>query len=159
MSTAFSIIITSFNHRDYFERLKKMLTAQTFRDFEVIIVDNSSVDGSKELLQDFYLKGIEIQKVFNDSNLGICKAFNKGAKLSSGKYLIDLSPDDVFTLDKLARNFEILESQNAELLFSDCSIINEKEGTMELHSDNYPFNYDGKGNYFCQVFAYQVHLI
>ena len=151
MSYAFSIIITFYNHKNYLGQLKQMLEKQEFKDFEVIIIDNNSTDGSKELLQNFNLGNIPTKIVFNPENLGICKAFNLGVKMSCGEYLIDLAPDDEFLAHKLSVNYKVLKTQRADLLFSDCELIHTNGSTLGLHSKLYPFNYTGPGNYFCDL--------
>jgi glycosyltransferase involved in cell wall biosynthesis len=126
-----------------------MLENQHFTDFELIFVDNGSQDGSTDYLRQLERTGYSAQFVFNLSNLGICKAFNIGVQKASGIYLIDLAADDVFLPTKLASNFELLEQTQANLLFSDCYV-----GQFEQqHSSLYPFNYQGKGNYFEAILA------
>jgi glycosyltransferase involved in cell wall biosynthesis len=151
MSLGFSIIVTFYNHKNYLEQLKTMLQNQEYKNFEVIIVDNNSSDGSVESLKEFDLADIPTLLIFNKENLGICKAFNQGAKIAKGKYLIDLSPDDEFLPNKLKLNFELLESENAELLFSDCELVNQSGGIIGRHSKIYPFKYKGKNNYFAYL--------
>lgn len=151
MSFGFSIIITFYKHKNYLEQLKTMLQNQEYKNFEVILIDNNSNDGSIDLLKNLNLVDIPTQIIFNKENLGICRAFNQGAKIASGKYLIDLSPDDEFLPNKLKANFELLESENAELLFSDCELLNQKGYLIGLHSKMYPFEYLGKGNYFSYI--------
>lgn len=148
MSCAFSIIVTNYNHLDFLPEMIAMLDVQTFKDFELIIVDNNSSDGSKEWITQN--KQSFSHAILNDSNLGLCKAFNQAVALSKGKYLIDLAPDDLFIPDKLEQNFKLLESEKAHLLFSDC-LIKEIEGKEYLHSVKYFFDYKGKGNYFADI--------
>ncbi len=144
----FSIIITAYNHGKFIEQVKKSLDSQIFRNFEIIVIDNFSTDGSAESWNTFSLKDIKTTIFLNKQNVGICKAFNQGAKMATGKYLIDLAPDDEFREDKLQKNFELLEKTNSELLFSDCELIDTQGKTIGLHSKLYPFDYQGKGNYF-----------
>ena len=128
-----------------------MLEQQEMLDFELIIIDNGSKDGSVKWLDSFTSDKFSFQVVLNKENVGLCKAFNQGVELGSGKYVIDLSPDDYFTSHKLKRNMELLEKERAHVLFSNCEIITESSSI--LHSEHYPFNYEGKGIYFTQVVA------
>jgi len=148
---SFSIISTCYNHRQYLPGLITMLKAQTLKDFELILVDNDSTDGSREWIEKLEEKDFKIQKILNNQNLGICKAFNLGFKNSTGKYLIDLAPDDEFLPQKLKQNLEWLEFNKAHLLFSDCESITENGVHDFYYSKQYPFHYRGKSNYFDQI--------
>ena len=75
-----------------------MLENQSLQDFEIIWIDNNSQDGSVKWLNEN--KNLFSSLILNKENEGLCKAFNKGVALSKGKYLIDLSPDDVFVPQK-----------------------------------------------------------
>lgn len=131
----------------------EMLEQQTFHDFELILIDNNSGDGTRVFLQNMKATSYPVQIVLNDQNLGICKAFNQGVKLSRGKYLIDLSPDDVFLPDKLQANFDLLEAQKAHLLFSGCEVIDTAGRYLFNYQDRYEFKDDGKRNYFTSLLA------
>lgn len=148
MSCAFSIIITSYNHLSFLPQTIKMLENQSLQDFEIIWIDNNSQDGSVKWLNEN--KNLFSSLILNKENEGLCKAFNKGVALSKGKYLIDLSPDDVFVPQKLQQNFDLLENQKAHLLFSDC-IIKNTNGEGYLHSERYFFDYRGKANHFIDI--------
>lgn len=147
MSLAVSIIVTTYNQRRFLEPMIEMLNNQTFKDFEIIVVDNNSNDGTREWLisnkQEFS------HLILNDQNLGLCKSFNQGVSVSTGMYLIDLSPDDLFTSNKLEQNVKLLKKENAHLLFSDCLL--SQHGSTCLHSEQYRFNYEGKGNYYLDI--------
>jgi glycosyltransferase involved in cell wall biosynthesis len=151
MLASFSIIITVYNHKNYIEQLREMLEKQTCRDFELIIIDNNSTDDSSPFWENFTVSGIKAQYIYNETNLGICKAFNQGVQLSQGKYLIDLSPDDEFLPNKLERNLVTLEANNVNLLFSDCELITENRENLGKYSDLHPFYYKGVGNYFSHI--------
>lgn len=148
MSCTFSVIITCYNHVAFLPSMKKMLEEQIFQDFEVIIIDNNSEDGSVQWISEN--KNSFSHVVINNKNEGLCKAFNKGVSLSKGKYLIDLSPDDVFMANKLQRNYDLLSE--GHLLFSDCE-VSTVGGSKYIHSEKYQFNYKGLGNYFIDILS------
>lgn len=153
MNYSFSIIATSYNQFPFLAGMLQMLHRQTFRDFELILIDNNSQDGSRDFLANIKETSYPIQVVLNDQNRGICSAFNQGVKLSKGKYLIDLSPDDVFLPQKLQANFDLLEAQKADLLFSDCQVIDLKGCHLFNYQNKYKFNYQGKANYFTDLLS------
>lgn len=90
-----SIIIPIYNKKKYTQKcLESIFSVGAKSDFEIIVVDNASIDGSRE-----YLKGLGDKLVYinNDKNLGFAKACNQGAKMAKGEYLVFLNNDTVVT--------------------------------------------------------------
>lgn len=85
-----SVIIPNWNGSKLLEDCLKSLGRQTFKDFEIILVDNGSTDDSLEYVKDNYpeVKIIPLQK-----NFGFAKAINEGVKTSSAKYVLFLNND------------------------------------------------------------------
>lgn len=88
-----SIIIVSFNACQYLEDCLEAILANKYPNYEVIIVDNGSRDGTKKLLEKKYKKEKNIKSVFLKENKGPAYARNIGAKLAKGKYLALLDND------------------------------------------------------------------
>jgi GT2 family glycosyltransferase len=87
-----SIIVVNFNGRHFLTDLLTSLHAQTYSDFEVIIVDNASVDGSAEYLREHHgwVRLLELR-----TNVGFAEGNNVGARVAKGQYLALLNPDTV----------------------------------------------------------------
>ncbi|MBC8262930.1 MAG: glycosyltransferase family 2 protein [Anaerolineales bacterium] len=88
-SCAVSIIIVNYNAGNLLSRCMQSIEAQTFRDYEVIIVDNASTDGSLDYAEAF--PGIRIVK--NERNVGFAVAQNQGMRLAQGQYIMPLNFD------------------------------------------------------------------
>jgi len=89
-----SIIIVNYNGAPFLSRLFSSLRVQTFKDFEVIFVDNASIDNSLEITKSFARKGeLSIKIVKLPINCGFCKGNNVGFKYSKGKYIALLNND------------------------------------------------------------------
>lgn len=84
-----SIIIRVKNEKENLQKLFGFLKNQTYQDFEVVIIDNHSTDGSDKIAFDFFPK--ERVRVVSISNFSYPKACNLGAEKSKGKYLVYLS--------------------------------------------------------------------
>lgn len=93
-----SIIIVSYNTKDItrscLDSLRKWLVGD---NWEIIVVDNGSTDGSVEMLKEFP----DITRIFNKNNLGFAKANNKGIKIAKGKYILLLNSDTEIREDSL----------------------------------------------------------
>lgn len=104
-----SIIIPVFNKVEYTEKCLSALAENTSEElYEVIIVDNSSTDGTKDFLK--YLNGY-VKVISNTNNVGFAKSCNQGAKIADGKYLLFLNNDTVPQKDWLGSMVETAERE------------------------------------------------
>lgn len=104
----FSIVIGTWNSAAHLPRCLECLRAQTIQDFEIIIVDNGSTDGTLELLQTGQ-SSLPLRVERLPSNLGFATANNIGARLARGKWLVLLNADafpEPDWLEKLLRAAE-----------------------------------------------------
>ena len=90
-SVFFSVIILNWNGRPLLEECLDSVLTQTFRDFETILVDNGSTDGSVEYLQDRY--GDRIRIITLDRNLGYGEGNNRGIEAAHGTWMVFLNND------------------------------------------------------------------
>lgn len=85
-----SIVIINWNGKEYLTRCLASLEAQTYRDFEVIVVDNGSTDSSVTFLRERYPT---VHLICNDRNLGFARANNQGFAVARGRYIVILNND------------------------------------------------------------------
>lgn len=97
----FSVITPVYNGADTLEAARATLAAQTFRDFEWVVVDDGSTDGTSELLDRFAAEDPAV-RVIHQANAGVSVARNRGMDEARGEYLVWLDADDAFTPDALA---------------------------------------------------------
>ena len=102
----FSIIIPSYNRKYLLKIAIESVLEQTFKDFELIIVDDGSTDKTKELVETYKDKRI---KYFYQENKGPASARNLGIKNSSGEYICFLDSDDRFRRQKLELTKDYIE--------------------------------------------------
>lgn len=101
-----SVIIVNWNGKELLETCLKALRKQSFKDFETIIVDNGSVDGSVQLVREQFP---EVCLIPLDKNLGFCAANNRGIKQARGRYIAFLNNDaiaDPHWLEELVKALE-----------------------------------------------------
>ncbi len=113
MSTRFSIIITFYNQRGFIKDALDSALSQRNADFEVIVVDDCSTDGSQEILKGY---GDAIRLVCHRTNQGVGAARNSGASLATGNYLLFHDGDDLFlpwTLDVFER---VIQAKKPKLI-------------------------------------------
>ncbi len=107
-----TIILNSYNQRQYLQQSVESALAQTMTDFELLIVDNGSTDGSQDFLRSF--SDARIRLVLNRENAAISRRFNEAVALARGKYVSFLYSDDFYLPHKLERQVAQLERLPAD---------------------------------------------
>ena len=99
-----SVVITSYNEKHYLKEAIESIINQTLRPHEIIIADDASTDGSRELIKNYIARYNDwVRGVFQKDNVGIPKNRNAALRLVTGDYVIILDGDDKY----LPRNIEL----------------------------------------------------
>ncbi|HBB76853.1 MAG: hypothetical protein A2186_03285 [Candidatus Levybacteria bacterium RIFOXYA1_FULL_41_10] len=126
--TELSIIIVNYNSLDFISRCIESIKENSLKElkngeYEIIVIDNASRDGSQEFLKN--LDGIIF--VPNENNLGFSKANNIGVKKSKGRYVLFLNPDTIIHRNTLSKMVEFM-NQNKDVGAATCKVfISESE--------------------------------
>jgi glycosyltransferase involved in cell wall biosynthesis len=91
-----SVYITTKNRRKLLERSLKSVITQTYRNLEIIIVDDGSNYDIKQILNSIDFKGIKYILLQNQRSIGACASRNKAMKIAKGKFITGLDDDDFF---------------------------------------------------------------
>jgi len=125
-----SIIIVNYNVRDFLmHTLESIRRAVVNISHEIFIVDNSSVDGSVEMVKNRFP---EVHLIENQVNKGFAAANNQAMKISSGKYIVLINPDTVVQEDTFSNLLEFMED-HADAGASTCKILNP-DGSFSIDS-------------------------
>ena len=113
-----SVIIPTYNSARFLPEAIESVLGQTYKDYEIIVVDDGSTDNTDEIVAP-YLDRITFLKVKNG---GPSKARNRAIRESSGEYVAFLDADDVWYPEKLERQMKVFsENQRLGLVYSDAS--------------------------------------
>ena len=102
-----SVLIVTWNSAAYLEACFASLERQEFRDLEVVVVDNASTDGTRDLLRS---REARWRIIYNDKNLGFAAGQNQAIRAASGEWLLCLNPDVVLDTDFVA---QLVDAGNA----------------------------------------------
>lgn len=122
-----SILITSFNAEKTLERSLKSSLNQDFIDYEIVLVDDGSTDGSQKIIKKF--KNKKIKKFLLKKNIGRTKALNYGLNRCNSKYIAILDSDDTSNKNRLNKQYKFLENnKDIDLVcsFYKLKILNTK---------------------------------
>ncbi len=133
-----SIICLCFNQKRFVRETLDSAFGQSYGSIEIIVVDDGSTDGSKGEIGDYLTEYPEVHFTDIDQNVGNTRAFNQGLKLAKGKYIIDLSCDDILEPDRVEKQVAFFENQPDEVgvIYSDAQFISENGVLLNRHFDN-----------------------
>ena len=109
-----SVVIPVYNSEDYVAEAIEGVLNQTYQDYEVIVVDDGSTDGSAAVVRSF---GDAVRYIFQP-NAGVSAATNRGVSLSNGEFIAFLDNDDIWLPEKLERQVAYLDTQPS------CGFVN-----------------------------------
>ena len=98
----FSVIVPVYNVHEYIEECINSVLSQDFGDFELILIDDYSNDGSYEICVQYELRDPRIKVVRNKENMGVSRARNEGMNIASGQYWTFLDSDDYWSANILS---------------------------------------------------------
>ena len=126
-----SVVITCYNYGAYVASCLNSVCSQTFRDYEMIIVNDGSTDNSEEQIKP-YLNGWSV-KYFKQENKGQANAKNRGIRESSGTHIAFLDADDVWAPEKLEKQMPLFHNERVGVVYSGQKFINHNGKVIPGH--------------------------
>jgi glycosyltransferase involved in cell wall biosynthesis len=135
-----SIGIPVFNGEEFLPELLGSLLAQTFRDFEIVICDNASVDRTSQICREYASRDSRIRYFRNDSNLGAIPNFNRAFELSTAPLFKWAAHDDLYHEAYLDACVKLLEENpDVVLAHSESAFIDEKSDLLAFEEETGSF--------------------
>ncbi len=111
-----SIVMPLFNAEIYLPEALKSVLNQTYRDFELICIDDCSTDRTRIIIEEFQKEDNRIRILINEEHLGAAASRNKGLKAAQGEYILFLDGDDVFEEELLEKACIAMEKYQADIV-------------------------------------------
>ena len=119
-----SVIMPAYNAEKTVGESIESVLKQTYRDFELIIIDDCSQDSTWDIMQCYAKRDERIRILANDMNSGVSKTRNRGIEEAKGEYIAFLDSDDLWREDKLEKQVNFLAmNPETKLIFSASSFI------------------------------------
>ena len=140
-SELISVIIPFYNEEDYFDECLNSVLRQTYKNYEIIIVNDASRGEYKKKLE--YYKNLYpnlIKIVHNEKNEGVAAARNKGIDLAKGKYIAFLDSDDEWMPYKLEYQYKLIKKNKINYIHGSYFVLGENEkfkGYLKAENINY----------------------
>lgn len=132
----FSIIVPVYNAQAYLNQTIESVLKQTYKDFELILVNDGSTDSSLSICNEYQQKDDRVT-VINKQNLGAASARNSGLDVAQGDYVMFLDADDEMTWNCLScLNSEILNNSPQAILGNFITWYNKSIGVRKCIEDN-----------------------
>ena len=104
-----TVIALCYNHERFVLEALQSVENQSYKNIELIIVDDFSTDKSVSIILKFLENKSSVKTIFNKINLGNCRSFNQALKIANGKYIIDFSTDDVMLPERITEQVKLFE--------------------------------------------------
>lgn len=123
---AISIVMGVYNCEDYLQEAVDSILTQTFRDFEFIIIDDGSTDGSRRIIEAYEKKDSRIVAIYQQ-NIGLTKSLNVGLNQAKGEYIARMDGDDIAMPYRLERQYHALKySPELVLIGAEVELISSE---------------------------------
>lgn len=120
-----SIVMPAYNAAGYLNESVESVVHQTYGDWELLILDDASEDGTAQMATEWMQRDARIRYVKNEENLGVAATRNRGVALAKGEWIAFLDSDDAWEPEKLNRQLETAKRQQSSFLFTGSAFMDE----------------------------------
>jgi glycosyltransferase involved in cell wall biosynthesis len=130
-----SFIVLCYNYEHYIGLAIRSILDQTIQDFEIVVVDDGSSDGSRGVISSF--GDPRIRLLVNERNIGGAASYNRAVQAAAGKYLVNLDADDWIVPQKSEIQLGFLEQNRVEVLGTYATLV---DANGDAHPMSAEFN-------------------
>jgi len=124
-----SVVMPVYNGKKHLKEAIQSILNQSFKDFEFIIINDGSTDGTEDIIKSFGDKRIVYIK--NTANRGLSTSFNIGIRLARGAYIARMDSDDISVHDRFEKQLEFMDNNpDIGIVGSSVRIINDQESDL-----------------------------
>jgi glycosyltransferase involved in cell wall biosynthesis len=114
-----SVIVPVYNVEKYITKCIESILSNTYKDFELILVDDCSIDNSLNICEEYSKKDGRIKIIKNSENVGASLSRKKGLEISTGKYIQFIDSDDWIENNMIEEMIKKAETENLDMVFCD----------------------------------------
>ncbi len=132
-----TVVVAVYNIENYIEKCIRSIIAQTWKEMEILLIDDGSTDRSGDIC-DNYAKTDNRIRVIHKVNKGLSDVRNMGMKEASGEYLLYVDGDDYIAAECVEKAMKCAERHDAEIVIFDYQEVEESTGRIERWSMKQP---------------------
>ena len=121
-----SIIMAAYNAEKTIELAIESVLNQTYSNFELLVINDCSKDGTAKLVEAFSAKDNRVRLISNEKNSGVSYTRKHGLEEANGSWIAILDSDDAWTPEKLEKQIELQRRTNADLLFTGSAFMDSE---------------------------------
>lgn len=126
-----SVVIPVYNAARFLKQAIDSVLVQTYRNIELILVDDCSTDDSMQIMRAYSNKDVRIRLFSNQTNQGVAKTRNTGIQAANGEYIALLDSDDVWEKTKLESQIQLLMHEDADIAYCSLDFIDENGNVIK----------------------------
>lgn len=131
-----SIIVPIYNIKEFLPACLNSIIDQTYKDFEAILVDDGSTDGSSLIVDEYASRDSRFVSL-HKKNGGLVRAWQDGVKKTSGDYLLFIDGDDFFAVDAISNLMKPVEAHNVDMSIGNFFYDHRPNGGQLVQHQNY----------------------
>lgn len=124
-----SLIMSVYNGEDYLYEAVESVVNQTFKDWELIVINDCSTDSTAEILNDFAQRDARIRVYTNEVNLRLPSSLNRALEIARGIYIGRMDADDICLPDRLQKQYDFMQA-HPHVALSSCRFMTLKKGVI-----------------------------
>ena len=127
MKDLISVVVTCYNHQDYIEQCLRSIFEQTYKNIELLVLDDGSTDKSAQIIQETLVDSPFPTRFESHENMGVVKTRNKALQQIQGTYFIFVDSDDFLDSDYIESFYTSMVQEEADIVYGDLYDPNKKE--------------------------------
>ena len=135
MTNLISVVVTCYNHENYIEQCLRSIFKQTYRNIELIVLDDGSTDNSSEIIQEVLKESPFVTTFESHENIGVVRTRNKGLNLLNGDYFLFVDSDDFLDETYVQELYECAINRQADIVY--CDLFNFEKNEVYLKAQEF----------------------
>lgn len=154
MKPEISVIVPVYNAEKYIIACLDSVRTQSFKNYEVLLIDDGSTDQSFNICKDYITKyELENFRIFQQENKGVCEARNNAISKALGNWLLFLDADDWLEVDALQALYDCAEQYPSDLILGGYQMVDDQTGEIEAFK-GYPIKYGEMPKDISQLYSF-----
>ena len=145
MTKLISVVVTCYNHENYIEQCLRSIFNQTYRNIELIVLDDGSTDSSSEVIQEVLKESPFVTIFESHENIGVVRTRNKGLNLLNGDYFLFVDSDDFLDDRYVEELYDCANNYQADIVY--CDLYNFEKDETYLKAQEFDLHNLLESNY------------